>query len=362
MKRNTLTCLLAFFVLLACSDDDVTTVPPEPMEPALTKISITGDRFTDQEGNNFMPWGVNYTNPVGIGLIDDNWFDPAIWTLIETDFSDMKKMNVNTVRIHLQYHRFMLDVNTPNQAALDQLQKLVELAEEKRMYLDVTGLGAYRKSDQPAFYLNLTDEERWATHAVFWENIAEKIGGSPAVFAFNLMNEPVVSVDCDGSAECDWTPGTALGEFQFVQNITRTPGNRSVLTLKEWIGVMTEAIRAKDSSTPITYGSLALGSYNLFSSDLSYLSPHMYPRHGELDVHIDRVKNNPTDVPVVIEEIFNLHCSTDDIKEFLAAIDGDYQGLMGHYFGTPIEELTNNTIADAIQKDFYEFIRDNNPN
>ena len=55
----------------------------------------------------------------------------------------------------------------PNLAALERLEKLVRLAQEIGLYLDVTGLGAYRLEDQPGWYTNMNEKDRWATQAVF---------------------------------------------------------------------------------------------------------------------------------------------------------------------------------------------------
>ena len=273
----------------------------------------------------------------------------------------MKEIGANVIRIHLQYNKFMLDVNTPNEVALNRLKELVEFAEDNEIYLDITGLCAYRKSDQPSFYENLSDEERWNTQALFWERIAEKLAGNGAVFAYNLMNEPVVSVGCD-TTDCDWLPGDDLGGFHFVQNITRNPENEYAQTLKNWIAKMTQSIRSKDNETLITVGLLTLGSFNQFASDMDYLSPHIYPVSGEIETSVNKVLDNQSDVPFVIEETYNLFCNIPELNNFLTEINGNYQGLMGHYLGTPIEDLDENIIADAIQKNFLQFLKDNNPN
>lgn len=330
--------------------------------PILSSISIENGQFVDSKGLSIFPWGFNYTNPVNVGLIDDQWLDDNVWQIIQSDFKEMKLLGANVVRIHLQFHRFMIDVDTPNEASLNRLSQLVDLAEQEGLYLDVTGLGAYRKSDQPTFYTSLTERERWNTQKVFWTSVAKKIGRRPSVFAFNLMNEPVVSVECDNNATCDWTPGNGLGGFHFVQNITKNPDAAFAPIFKNWIGEMTEAIRSEDNVTLITVGVLALGPFNRFAEDVDFLSPHIYPKSGEIEKSIQLVVDNQSSVPMVIEEIANFNCTIEELGEFLSAIDGQYDGLMGHYFGTPIDELNTNIVTQAIQKNFLEFFVAENPN
>ncbi|MDY7396961.1 cellulase family glycosylhydrolase [Aureibaculum sp. 2210JD6-5] len=360
MKYTKLLYLFVSIVLVSCSNNDDT---PKTPETSITKISVEGKKFVDAEGKTFFPWGFNYTNQAnGVGLLEDNWANDNVWKTIQEDFLEMKAIGANIIRIHLQYHQFMLDANTPNPDALNRLKALVDFAEVNNIYLDVTGLAAYRKSDQPSFYNNLTDEERWNTQALFWQNVAEKIGGSPAVFAYNLMNEPVVSVGCDGTDNCEWLPGDGFGGYHFVQNITRTPRNEAAPTMKAWMATLTQAIRAKDSKTPITIGFLFIGNFNQFATDLDYLSTHLYPKSGEVDKTINQVLNNQGNVPIVIEETYNLACNVSELQQFLDGIDGKYQGLMGHYFGTPLNQLDDTNINEAIQKNFLEFFIKNNPN
>lgn len=45
---------------------------------------------------------------------------------------------------------------------------MLALAEETGLYLDVTGLGCYRKSDTPAWYDALDEAARWQAQAKFW--------------------------------------------------------------------------------------------------------------------------------------------------------------------------------------------------
>lgn len=349
------TCL---FIVLSCSDNEPIEIDAKP----ITKISLNSNGvFVDTNGNSFYPWGLNYTNPENVGLIEDNWINPDVWNTISNDFVEMKALNANVVRIHLQFNKFMNGPEEPNEESLNKLLELVNLAESKKLYLDITGLAAYRKSDSPIWYDNLDDNDRWKAQEFFWKSVANKVGNHNAVFAFNLMNEPVVSVGCTNINDCDWLVGNGFGGFHFIQNISRNPSRQFGQTIKEWIGQMSNAIRSEDNTTPITVGFLPLGDVAQFQDDLDFVSIHIYPISDKINESVNFVNNNLT-TPLIIEETSNLNCSIDELTDFLDQVEGKNHGLMGHYHGSPINELSSFQFNDALRKQFLNMFVERNPN
>ena len=104
-----------------------------------------------------------------------------------------------------------------------QLAKLLKLAGEQCIYIDLTGLGCYHKKDVPAWYDKLAEKDRWDVQARFWTAIAARCARSPAVFCYDLMNEPVVpgGKRQDG----DWL-GPPFAGKHFVQFITLDQADR----------------------------------------------------------------------------------------------------------------------------------------
>ena len=190
----------------------------------LERVEIADDRRTfvcRPSGNTFVPWGFNYDHDERGRLLEDYWDDE--WDKVDADFREMKSLGANAVRMHLQVGRFLEAADRPNRAALDRLARLLKLAEELQLYLDVTGLGCYHRKDVPRWYEDLDEAERWAAQACFWEAVARQCAASPAVFCYDLMNEPVVPA---GRREPrDWL-GAAFAGKHFVQWITLDQADR----------------------------------------------------------------------------------------------------------------------------------------
>src|SRR6185436_18531546 len=203
------------------------------------RVSPDGKGFQlATSGQRFTPWGFNYDHDEKMRLLEDYW--DAEWPKVEEDFREIKDLGANTVRIHLQVNRFMGAPAQPNKKSLAQLSRLLKLAESLGLYLDLTGLGCYRKSDTPAWYEEATEQDRWAVQARFWEAISATCAKSPAVLCYNLMNEPMSP---PGQNKV-WHGGEPLGGFFYVENLTKDPGKRSRLELtREWMSTLTPGIR-----------------------------------------------------------------------------------------------------------------------
>ena len=362
MKKLIFPFILCVF-FSSCGEDDKPHSENPPVD--LVKIEgFNGSRFVKSDGELFFPWGYNYTNPEEIGLIEDNWNNESTWEIIEGDLEEMSDYAANTVRIHLQYNKFMDDPNTPNEDALLKLRRLIELGEDKGLYFIVTGLAAYRLDDAPAWYDALDDAGRWESQGIFWRNVAKTLKNQNAVFAYDLINEPTVANGCEPNmADCSWYPSFGnFEEFHFVQNISLNPDNTYWETISEWSDLMTEEIRKEDSQTLITIGLLPLGPIHSIASHYDMVTTHIYPKSGELSKLSDYIADNQSDKPLVISEFFNLHCSADELKDYIEQTEGQFDGIIGHYFGKRLEDHSLFSVNDQIRKNFIEFMIENNPN
>jgi hypothetical protein len=328
-------------------------------------VSVSQDNraFVFKEsGRRFVPWGFNYDHDRDGRLLEDYW--DRQWDTIEQDFREMKQLGANVVRIHLQVGKFMEGQSEPNQAALDKLAQLVEVAEESQLYLDVTGLGCYHKKDVPPWYDQLSEQERWNVQAHFWEAIAQRCADSPAVFCYDLMNEPVVA----GGKGTDWL-GPAFAGKHFVQFIAIEQGSRDRPAIAvQWIKKLSAAVRKHDRRHLITVGlvSWSLEGKGLTSGfvpeknirDLDFISVHIYPEQSKLPEAMATLAGFSVGKPVVIEEMFPLNCSTDELGRFIEESKKYAAGWIGFYWGkTPQECRASGEIADALILGWLEFFQ-----
>jgi hypothetical protein len=251
----------------------------------------------------------------------------------------------------------------PNVKALDRLGQLLRLAEEQRLYLDLTGLGCYHKQDVPAWYDKLTEAERWDAQARFWEAIAQRCAGSPAVFCYDLMNEPVVPGG--RRKEGDWLGG-AFGDKHFVQFITLDQKDRPRPEIaRQWIHHLVAAIRKHDQRHLVTVGLVdwSLDRPGLTSGfvpgkiidELDFLCVHLYPEKGKVEDALKTLSGFAVGKPVLIEETFPLKCSLEEFASFLKDARATAAGTIGFYWGKPPEELRRSReIGDAITLSWLE--------
>lgn len=296
---------------------------------------------TDQR---FVPWGFNYDHDDAGRLLEDYW--AGDWAKVTNDFREMKSLGANVVRIHLQLCRFMKSAGQPDETNLARLGMLVQLAEENGLYLDVTGLGCYHKDEVPTWYDAMDESNRWKVQAKLWRAAAGVCKDSPAIFCYDLMNEPVPSGDQKG----DWLPGQPLGGSYFVQRLTTDMRGRTEKEVaKAWIIEMSAAIRDVDRRHMITVGlacweeSFGRGARSAFcdpdvSAALDFLSVHYYPRTGKLDDDLAILKYYDTGKPLVIEEVFPLQADAETTAEFIRRSRTLADGWISFYWGkTPAE-------------------------
>lgn len=315
-------------------------------------------------GKPFAPWGFNYDHDAAGRLIEDYW--ESEWDKVAADFAEMKRLGANVVRVHLQFGKFMTAADRPDAKALDRLAKLVRLAESNRLYLDLTGLGCYHKKDVPAWYDALPEAGRWDAQARFWEAVAGRCADSPAVFCYDLMNEPVVPGG--RRKDGDWL-GPAFGDKHFVQVITLDQAGRPRPEVaRKWVEHLVAAVRKADRRHLVTVGLVdwSLDRKGLTSGfvpekvcgPLDFVCVHLYPEAGKLDAAAATLKGFAVGKPVVVEETFPLKCSPAELDAFVDKAGPDAAGWVSFYWGTPPEELRKSKrLGDAILLDWLERFR-----
>ena len=336
------------------------------------RVAEKGTGFVHEtSGQPFVPWGLNYDHDACGRLLEDYWEQE--WPKVEEDFQAMKRLGANVVRVHLQVSRFLDSAEKPNVASLARLGRLVALAEKTRIYLELTGRACYRKRDVPAWYDRLAEDDRWKAQARFWEAVAAQCANSPAVFCYDLMNEPIVP----GGARKpgDWLGPPFLGNEcgYFVQFITLDQKDRPRPAIaRQWCHRLATAIRQHDRRHLITVGLVpwSLDRPGLTSGfvpkeiapELDFLCVHIYPAAGKVGESLDTLKGFSLGKPVVIEEMFPLSCSIEELGAFVDQSAKLAHGWIGFYWGQTAEEYRKSAkVQDALLAGWLEWFQRHGP-
>ena len=128
-----------------------------------------------------------------------------------------------------------------------------------------------------------------------------------------------------------------------------------------WTRKLKAAIRQVDTQHLITIGMVdwSLNRPGLTSGfepqvigpELDFIAVHLYPETGQLQENLATLEGFRIGKPVVIEEIFPLKSSPEDLRRFLD--EAQPAGVIGFYWGQTIEELTPpKTIGEAMTRDW----------
>lgn len=335
----------------------IVAIPSAFGEETLPRVLLSKDRTSFVlEGSEqpFRASGFNYDHDENGRLLEDYW--ESEWPKIEEDFREMKVLGAKVIRIHLQFGRFMQSPTEIRKEAIDRLVRLVQLARETRLYLNLTGLGCYHKGDVPAWYDALDEEQRWEAQAQFWIAVAKATRNESSIFCFDLMNEPVVSGGKRPPG--DWL-GPPFAGKHFVQFVSLDPMQRSRPTVaKAWISKLTAAIRSEDPQRLITVGLVdwSLDRPGLTSGfvphvvepHLDFISVHIYPESMKLEQALETLKGFDLKIPLVVEECFPLKCTSQELIDVMKRADF-VEGWTSFYWGADQETLRRSSrLQDAM--------------
>jgi len=296
-----------------------------PWAAGMETVKIAPDEkgfILHPSGARYIPWGHNYAS---VDIMERLANDPA---RVEREFTEMKAAGTTVARIHPEMPRILTSRDKVDPRALDQLRKLLKIAENSGIHLKITGLACYKIKDRMAWYDSMDEQDRWKTQSFFWETIARTCAESPAVFAYDLVNEPAAA----GKGADGWYMGR-MGEVEFCQRLSLDPGKRNGDDIfREWAKRMVAAIRKHDQTHLITMGMLPFpGAYTAAAEQLDFVSPHLYPKTGKVDDEIKLLKQFDWGKPVVIGETFPLSCGADDERDFLLKSRDFAHGWLGHW-------------------------------
>lgn len=155
----------------------------------LIVVQPDGRGFVERSsGRQFVPFGTNYYDP------HTGWA-PKIWRQFDSNdvarhFEVMSGLGINCARVFLTAATFQPDVNTIDEAALKKLDTLIGIARKSGIRLILTGpdhwegVPPYWKPDRFA------GEQALQALESFWGTLGLRYRDEPAIFAWDLLNEP----------------------------------------------------------------------------------------------------------------------------------------------------------------------------
>ena len=173
--------------VILCYPKTGSAVKHQEME--LIKVAPDGRDFVElNSGLSYIPFGTNYYDP------HTGWA-PKLWQQFDAGkvrdhFRVMNELGVNCARVFLTAGSFQPAAEKIEEQALVKLDKLVEIARDSRVRLMLTGpdhwegVPGYWRPDRFAGQAALQALER------FWTVVAQRYHGEPAIFAWDLLNEP----------------------------------------------------------------------------------------------------------------------------------------------------------------------------
>lgn len=155
----------------------------------LIVVSADGEGFAERDsGRPYIPFGTNYYDP------HTGWA-PKIWRKYDAEkvrehFRLMSKIGVNCARVFLTAASFQPKAETIDEQSLKKLDTLIKIARETDIRLILTGPDHWEGS--PSYWRpdRFAGEEALRALEHFWEVLGKRYRGEPAIFAWDLLNEP----------------------------------------------------------------------------------------------------------------------------------------------------------------------------
>lgn len=398
---------LAIFALLALLSGCAATLGDQRLgdeEPAQAFV-IAVDRGFALKGEDcppeaFIPWGFNYDRSVIDGrdvLLEDVLRERP--EKIARDFAAMRRMGGNVVRVFLATGEFLQGPDRVNGEALERLDIVLRAARDSGLRLILTGLANIRPQSAPAWMQEADDETMERAEILFWKTIARRCRFEPAVFAYDLQNEPAVPWNDTGEWICgcfdmpsgpkfcyvhyrcrqlglQWTrytrrrygtedalrrhwpdyprAGESWSSIAIPEQDAKDPRYGEYIAfhgalLADWAKRLANVVRAEDPNHLVTVG--ALGP-NVVAEAVDFHCVHLYPEpvaetQDFLKVNREkwrkRMARLPADKPLLVEEFYPMWApegvALEDILQALLEATGERAaGWVSFYWGAPEEQ------------------------
>ncbi len=158
-------------------------------KPELIVVAPDGRGFVERDSRRrYIAFGTNYYDP------HTGWA-PKLWRQFDAEkvrrhFRVMSDIGVNCARVFLTAGSFQPNAETVEAQALEKLDMLVSIARRSGIRLILTGPDHWEGS--PSYWRpdRFAGEQALQALEHFWDVVARRYRGEPAIFAWDLLNEP----------------------------------------------------------------------------------------------------------------------------------------------------------------------------
>ncbi len=300
----------------------------------LIKVAPDGGGFVERDsGRPYVVFGTNYYDP------NTGWA-PKLWRRFDEEkvrrhFDVMRGLGVNCARVFLTAGSFQPRPGVVEVEALKKLDKLVSIAGNAGIRLILTGPDHWEGS--PSYWRpdRFAGSEALGALEHFWQAVGSRYRGEPAIFAWDLLNEPHMPwfieqwrgrwnswlaskyPDWDALKAAWYDELTDRDRWGSIEPPKDAPdsGSRRLKDWQslrqhladEWVRRQVEAIRAADPSHLITVGYIQWsyplvrpgnpGRYSAFNPRrqeqwLDFATIHFYPTMGDPFGSAENWRNN----------------------------------------------------------------------
>jgi endo-1,4-beta-mannosidase len=312
--------ILVLMVIMAVGFHSTSSAAKPKME--LIVVDADGQGFIERDsGRPYIPFGTNYYDP------HTGWA-PKLWRQFDAEkvrehFRLMSKLGVNCARLFLTAGSFQPTAKTIDEKSLKKLDTLIKIAQETDIRLILTGPDHWEGS--PSYWRpdRFAGEEALQALEHFWKTIGQRYKGEPAIFAWDLLNEPHLPwyvkewkgrwdtwlkktyrnwESLKGVWDDELTQKDRWGEVTVPENQAETNNPRlrdwqlfREYLADEWVRRQVEALRGADPTHLITVGYIQWsyplvrpgrpGRYSAFNPHrqhrwLDFITIHFYPTMG----------------------------------------------------------------------------------
>jgi hypothetical protein len=330
------------------------TWSPSAGAAVMPRISVHADRLY-AGAKPWRAWGMNWG--VGDHAPVIAYFDhptAANLAVLRTELATARAMGANSMRIYLELGEVMATPTRPREQTLVALQRLLALAQQDRVYLDITGDLVWRPLQAPRWYGRMAWQARWRVQANFWKFVARVASSSPAVLCYELTSEPTVA------STLGYYYGQ-IGNWWFVQSIATAKGTRANSLARSWTHMMGTAVRSQDDR-PVTIGLLPVTGGPFAPSNiadlLDMLVVHEYPTTSQAPAAVSLIRSFAAwRKPVLIGETFVLDDDAATQNAFLTGAAPSVVGAFEFFDGRDPRAIEPRTIYDAVyQQSLEQFV------